>query len=386
MSTLWRHLAACKPSTEMEGLFNERAKALHKAAEEHKLETIVWESTLRCDLQCLHCGTPAEQRGVATELSTDQARDMFCRLDKAFGLGQLTCVSITGGEPTVRNDLVELVEYIHAYGVPQIVIHTNGHRLARESGIAGALVRAGVTGIGINLDGMRENHNWLRRNPEAFDLSISALRCSKDTGVDTMVSTVLTKHVLKDLPALRDLLCELRPDRWRLLPIEPIGRAPGVLTDEFLLPGDLAEALSFVLECQALELPLGVEMGCGQWYGKTLEDLVRPYIWHCIAGINVLGIMSDGAIGACNNVDRSYCQGNVLIDHIKDAWEQRFDVYRNKAWAQSGECIDCTDWGLCRGGEMHMRNAKGERISSCFFKWLEGKQRTTDVQDGERKR
>ena len=379
-------LTQCCLPPDLESCYETRNVALREAATTHTLETIVWECTRRCDLQCLHCGTPSEQHGVATELSTDQAEEMFCRLDEAFGLVQLTCISITGGEPTVRNDLIEMVGYIHAYGVSQIVTHTNGHQMAREPGLADALVRAGVTGIGFNLDGLRESHNWLRSNPEAFDCSISALRRSKDTGVDTMVSTVLTKRVLQDLPALRDLLCELRPDRWRLLPIEPIGRAPGVLTGELLQPGEIAEALSFVLECQTLELPFGVEMGCGQWYSKTLEGLVRPYIWHCIAGINVLGIMSDGAIGACNNIDRSYCQGNVLRDDVKDVWEHRFDVFREKAWAQSGECIDCSDWKLCRGGEMHMRNAQGKRISSCFFKWLEAGWRTADVQEGERSR
>lgn len=386
MSVLWRYLATCKLSSRIEGLFDKRARDLHKAVEEHPLETIVWECTRCCDLRCLHCGTPPEQRGIAIELSTDQVKDMFSRLNEAFGLRQLTCISITGGEPTLRNDLIEIVKYVRTFGASQIVTHTNGHRMAREPALANALVQAGVTGIGINLDGLRENHNWLRSNPDAFDCSIAALRFSNDTGADTMVSTVLTKRVLHDLPALRNLLCELNPDRWRLLPIEPIGRAPEALAGEFLSQEDLAVALSFVLECQTLDLPFGVELGCGQWYGKKLEGLVRPYIWHCIAGISVLGIMSDGAIGACNNIDRSYCQGNALKDDIKNVWEQRFDAFREKSWAQNGECTDCYDWNLCRGGEMHMRNPQGKRVSSCFFKWLEAELRIADVQEREENR
>ena len=379
MNVLNEYLASCKPNSDIEELLDKRAKAIQHATEDPQLETIVWECTRLCDLQCLHCGSPSEQCSNANELNTDQAKYMFDRLDQAFNFKRLTCVSITGGEPTVRKDLAEMVKYIHAFEIPQIVTHTNGHRLTREPGLADALVQAGITGIGINLDGLYHNHNWLRNNPEAFNCSITALQRSKEAGANTMVSTVLTKRVLQDLPALRDLLCGLQPDRWRLLPIEPIGRAPGALKGELLDAEDLAQVLSFVLECQVQDLPFGTEMGCGQWYGKNLEGLVRPYIWHCIAGINLLGIMSDGSIGACNNIDRSYCQGNILKDDIKEIWEHRFEVFRDKTWAKCGECSSCTDWDLCNGGEMHMRNAQGDRISQCFFNWLEVEQQKANA-------
>ncbi len=367
-------LASCPLPLRLDRGYEQLEAALEGTVLAHGLETIVWECTSRCNITCLHCGTMGEPTGSLRELTTSQAKRMFDRLDEAFGLSDLTCVSITGGEPTVRDDLVEMVEHIRAYGVPQIVTHSNGHRLAREPGLAEALGRAGVTGIGINLDGLRENHTWLRQNPDAFECSVLALQQAQDAGVDTMISTVLTKRVIGDLGELRELLVDLRPDRWRLLPIEPIGRASAALTDELLSPEDLAEVLGFVVECQTLELPFGVEMGCGQWYGKQLEGFVRPYIWHCIAGINVLGIMSDGSIGACNNIDRSYCQGNVLEDDVKDVWQYRFDVFRDREWARNDECIDCSDWGLCKGGEMHMRSPLGERLSPCFFQWLTRRQ------------
>lgn len=368
---LYEYLRYNDLSPDCEEAFAKREAALCKAVENHFLETIVWECTRRCDTKCLHCGTPTEQAGSNKELNTAQAKLVFDRIDRAFDLSSLTCVSITGGEPTVRSDLVEMVKYIRDFGILQIVTHTNGHRLAVEPQLPERLVKAGITGIGVNLDGMEDNHNWLRRNPKAFDYSVSALKLSKETGADTMVSTVLTKRVIDDLPRLRDELMDLQPDRWRLLPIEPIGRATVELDNELLAPEDIAEVLAFVLECQTFNLPFGIEMGCGQWYGKKLEALVRPYIWYCIAGVNVLGIMSDGSIGACNNIDRSYCQGNALMDDIGAIWRSRFEVFRERDWCRKGECANCKDWNLCRGGEMHLRDSDGERISPCFFQWLE---------------
>ena len=372
-SLLHEYLQYQEISLDCKEAFAKREVALIRAVENHFLETIVWECTRRCDIKCLHCGTPAEQADSLNELSTTQAKIVFDNLEQAFDLSSLTCVSITGGEPTVRSDLVEMVEYIKSFGVPQIVTHTNGHRLALEPKLPERLVKAGVTGIGVNLDGMEKNHNWLRRNPNAFNYSVNALRLTKDSGADTMVSTVLTKRVIKDLPHLRDKLVDLQPDRWRLIPIEPIGRAPLGLVDELLHPEDITTVLSFVLECQAINLPFGVEMGCGQWYGKKLEALVRPYIWYCIAGVNVLGILSDGSIGACNNIDRSYCQGNALRDDIGEVWRSGFRVFRDRDWCKKGECINCIDWALCRGGEMHLRDSTGERLAPCFYHWLEKK-------------
>ncbi len=353
-SLLYEYLQYQRISSVCEGTFAKREVALSEAVQNHSLETVVWECTQRCDIKCLHCGTPTEQAGPLKELSTEQAKLVFDRLNQAFDLSSLTCVSITGGEPTIRSDLLEMVEYVKSFGVPQIVTHTNGHRLAVEPELPKRLVEAGITGIGVNLDGMEENHNWLRNNPSAFNYSVTALKHIKDTGADTMISTVLTKRVIKDLLYLRDKLVDLQPDRWRLLPIEPIGRAPVELANELLQPEDIAMVLSFVLECQSLNLPFGVEMGCGQWYGKKLEALVRPYIWYCIAGVSVLGIMSDGSIGACNNIDRSYCQGNALSDDVGEVWRSRFEIFRDRDWCKKGECEDCGDWGSCRGGEMHL--------------------------------
>ncbi|HET6454422.1 MAG TPA: radical SAM protein [Armatimonadota bacterium] len=351
--------------------FESRARALERIVQEHRLEILVWEATRRCDLTCRHCGSPYTAESGTGELSTAQVIDLFSRFDEAFDLRSLTCISITGGEPTVRQDLPQIVEHVRALGASQIVMHTNGHRIVRSEGLLGNLVSAGITGIGVNLDGMQEAHNWLRNDPAAFELSLRAFTAVRHTGIDTMVSTVLTRRVLDDLPDLRSLMIELQPMRWRLLPIEPIGRASNSLAEELLTPRLLRQVVEFVLESRTEHPEINIEMGCGQWYGKRLETLMRPYIWYCIAGVSVMGIMYDGTIGACNNISHSYSQGNALHDDLAEVWRSRFLEYRERDWCHSGECDGCEDWRLCRGGEMHLRGEKGQRLAPCFFSWLQ---------------
>lgn len=189
-----------------------------------------------------------------------------------------------------------------------------------------------------------------------------------------MVSTVVTKLNIGELKQLRNIIQELNPQRWRLIPLEPIGRAAINIPDAVLTSEDIECLVEFVIECRTQEVDnpniTQTELGCGQWYGKELEGLIRPYIWHCIAGINTLGIHYDGSIAACNNINPFFLEGNIRNDNIKDVWEKRYERFRKYDWKKNGECLDCPDWDLCHGGDMHRRRPDGTMIGSCFFRWL----------------
>ena len=137
------------------------------------------------------------------------------------------------------------------------------------------------------------------------------------------------------------------------------------MKDQMLTDEDTEKLLDFVIQNRTNGFP--VELGCSQWYGKELEGLIRPYIWHCIAGITVMSILADGSIAACNNIPRHYIQGNIRTDNIRDVWENRYQPFREFDWKKNGVCSDCPDWYLCHGGDMHLRDENGNMIKECFF-------------------
>ena len=117
-----------------------------------KKPVVVWNCTRRCNLRCVHCYSQSEDRDYEDELTTAEARTMIDDL-AAFGAPVLL---FSGGEPTVRKDLLELVRYAVGKGL-RAVISTNGTLI--DDAKAAAFAEIGLSYVGISLDGLREVHD-----------------------------------------------------------------------------------------------------------------------------------------------------------------------------------------------------------------------------------
>ena len=147
--------------------------------------------------------------------------------------------------------------------------------------------------------------------------------------------------------------------------IDPIGRTEH--DSEYLLSsqqtreviGFLQSEYTKTCEAYADKKTMMVELGCGGWLGTELEGTIRPFIFHCIAGLNNLGILYDGKLGSCSNISRDFIEGDLRSERIKDVWENRYQRYRNFEWKKKGLCRDCKEWNYCHGGPMHKRSIDG---------------------------
>lgn len=97
-----------------------------------------------------------------------------------------------------------------------------------------------------------------------------------------------------------------------------------------------------------------------------------PFIFHCIAGINNLGILYDGKLASCSNISREFIEGDLRKDNIKDVWEDRYQRYRNFEWKRKDYCINCDEWDYCHGGPMHLRGTLScKKQIKCFYRLCE---------------
>lgn len=112
-----------------------------------------------------------------------------------------------------------------------------------------------------------------------------------------------------------------------------------------------------------------IELGCGGWLGIELEGTIRPFIFHCIAGLNNLGILYDGKLASCSNIPRDFIEGDLRKERISGVWENRYQRFRSIGWKKVGPCKSCDQWRYCHGGPMHLRRTNGDMLQ-CLFHLL----------------
>ena len=334
----------------------------------HPLEIIQWESTRRCDMRCAHCGSPSERVGQSRELSTNMIKWLFRDIYETIDMSGFRFLTVTGGEPFLRSDLLEVLGFVHSSFGWVSTVQTNGRYLSKNPSVIPDILSCGVRGIGLDLDGPEPLHDSMRGESGHFKATatlISRLLGSSDDLFVT-VTTVVTPENIGSLGKLWPIIRELNPHRWRLLPIEKVGRSEATT----VLCGEELEALIRFVYDRRLETVdercVQTELGCIGWLGTEWEGLVRPYVFSCIAGKTCLGILHDGAFSGCAHIDRAFVQGNVHIDRIANVWAERYGVFRDTPTPKL--CSGCAEAEFCTvpmhklGMDRKMRECVFQRI------------------------
>lgn len=191
---------------------------------EHPLEQLFWECTLRCNLSCRHCGSDCAKDLTATEMPL---QDFLAVLDEIaeHQSPSTVMVSTVGGEPLVRRDIVECGREIKRRGFQWGMV-TNGYLL--DEAMMQSLADAGIDSMAIDLDGLHDEHNWLRNNEHSFDRALRAIELMKQVeGLEWDVITCVHSRNINNLESTKRLLIDAGVKHWRCFTIVPMGRAAG---------------------------------------------------------------------------------------------------------------------------------------------------------------
>jgi len=354
-------------SEDLTLLFENWKGRIETLMREHPLQIISWEATRRCNLKCLHCGTPSEEVDNAEELTTGEAIGAFDEIARDFDMSRFRHINITGGEPFIRSDLLDVLRAISRWPFYRnIDIQTNGVFIADNPDILKELRGVGVTGLGISIDGFESTHDSLRGIQGTWAKAVNAAQLAVEAGYVVTVSFVAHSRNIHELSAFHHFVTdEIRPRVFRVMFIDDQGRARE--NDDLLLSSvQVREVIAFLKRehersCRNYSDPSAsmVELGCGGWLGTELEGRVRPFIFHCIAGLNNLGILYDGKLGSCNNISRDFIQGDLRYERIKHVWGSRYLPFRETEWRKTGPCYKCREWDFCHGGPMHKWRPNG---------------------------
>lgn len=177
----------------------------HVAKKDRK-PVVVWTTSRRCNLHCLHCYTGSEDVNYPGELTTDQGYKLLDDL-AAFGVPALL---MSGGEPLYRPDFELLARRAASLGL-RVTLSTNGTLI--DEGKAQLLKEIGVTYVGISLDGPREVHDMFRQKEGAFDGALRGVGHCRKADLKVGLRLTLTQHTYKGMDKLFEIVDQLGVER-----------------------------------------------------------------------------------------------------------------------------------------------------------------------------
>ncbi len=129
-------------------------------------------------------------------------------------------VDFTGGEPTIRKDLLKLISFARKLGFRDICIITNGLMLANQS-YCEELVKCGLNDVLFSVHGLNETHDQLTRVPGSFRRITQAIENIKSVGVKFRTNTTVVKHNFKQIPEMSTFFLKLKPTAVNFIMFNP---------------------------------------------------------------------------------------------------------------------------------------------------------------------
>lgn len=307
--------------------------------------SVVWETTLNCNMKCIHCGSSAGNIR-RNELTTSEGLKLCNDLNK---LGT-RLITLMGGEPFLRKDWHIFAHHIRDLGI-NVTIMSNG--LLIDEKIVSELRKIDPYAITISLDGGTANtHNSIRGVNTSFSRCMHSLDLLTEANLPTTIITTLHKRNLKELPIIRDIILN-RGIAWQVQMATPVGRFQKSLMlskDEFY---SVALFIASMRKNYSVkELPIIGAHNFG-YYSQILPNLqLLPWIG-CQAGITAMGIQSDGGIQGCLSLPDIFIEGNIREKSIFDIWNDPSSFSYNRNFSKNnlnGDCKNCKYGKRCRGG------------------------------------
>jgi radical SAM protein with 4Fe4S-binding SPASM domain len=326
---------------------------------------LVWEVTQACELACDHCRADARPGRHPDELTTEEGKRL---LDEAadFGDGQL--VVLSGGDPLLRDDLVDLVDYGTDLGLRMTLTPSGTESLTRE--VLEDLKAAGLQRLALSIDGPKEVHDEFRGEAGSFQQTVDAALIARELGLPVQINTTVCEATVSTLPAVRDLVAELDAVLWSVFFLVPVGR--GRLLEN--VTPQRAESVLEWLDEISEDAPFGVKTTEAPHYRRvSLQRNGDPTAapegdsigrrGGIIAGDGFAFVSHTGEVYPSGFLPKP--AGDVREDGLVDTYQNAslFERLRDREELQ-GKCGACEFRHVCGGSRSRAYAATGDPLGS----------------------
>jgi radical SAM protein with 4Fe4S-binding SPASM domain len=296
--------------------------------------------TFRCQNDCIHCyaGGPHE----TPEMTTDQWKQAIDRLSDA-GVFILT---FTGGEPTLRDDLPELLVYAQKKGIVTGLI-SNGRRL-KDKAYVETLEKAGLDFVQITLESHKPKvHDTMTKATGSWKETVIGIKNAVQSQIYVSTNTTLSKHNAEDFLTTVDYIKELGVDAFGCNSLIYSGKAPEASNEFALSTDELKVLLPKIREKANL---LGLKF---LWYTPTQYCDLNPLqlglgVKSCTAALINACVGPNGDVYPCQSYFESL--GNILTDPWQKIWQNPLAEKIRRHEFVEEKCHDCSELQVCGGG------------------------------------
>ncbi|MGZ4214632.1 MAG: mycofactocin radical SAM maturase [Solirubrobacteraceae bacterium] len=301
---------------------------------------LTWELTYACNLACIHCLSSSGRRDPR-ELTTTEC---FGVIDELQAM-QVFYVNIGGGEPTVRRDFWEILDYATAHDVG-VKFSTNGSRITEQA--AARVAANDYVDVQISVDGASAEVNDAIRGTGSFQTAIRALERLAEAGAPSFkISVVITRENMDQLDDFEKLADDFGA-QLRLTRLRPSGRGADVWDGLHPTPSQQRRLYDWLLE-RGDKVLTGDSFFHLAAYGQRLPGLNM-----CGAGRVVCLIDPVGDVYACPfAIHDAFRAGNIRSPGGFAAIWRDSELFVDLRRPQTGgACASCSQFDSCRGGCM----------------------------------
>ncbi len=363
-----------------------------------RLQLVAWEITRSCNLFCAHCRASAAYGRYEDELSTEEC---FHLIDEILEVGK-PIIILSGGEPLIRQDALEIAKYAVARGL-RVVMGSNGTLITEER--AAKLKDVPISRLGISLDfPVAELQDNFRGKAGAFEAAIAGIANARRAGIEVQINSTITKLNVSYLNELLSLALKVGAVALHPFMLVPTGRGKGLESVE-LSPQQYEETLNWIYDKQA---ELGDRMFfkptdaphylrvVSQRQKQSHEIPVRkkagPTAGHhsvnsitrgCLAGIGFCFISHRGRVQGCGYLDVE--AGNIREKSFGQIWADSplFHDLRDLSNIK-GKCGVCEYKKICGGCRARAYETSGDYLEAepyCVYEPVAQRRDLSRVED-----
>jgi len=317
----------------------------------HPLRYLLWEATIRCNLECIHCYRECGPFApMQEELKESQIKQVLLDISKQYNPSNIF-FGITGGEPFLRRDIIDIGAYANSLGY-QWGIVTNG--LFFNQTTIDELKKYNISSLAISLDGLELENNSIRGKNSNFQKVIESIKLLIENGLKDIITIKFCANRL-NIGSIEKFIAFIKDLGVKKLNISPIFYyGKGKNQELSLTPQELLFLLEFVKNYRNKKSSLDVAIDDG-YFGAEYEMKIRDGLFFSIAGVTMATILYNGDIaGSTHTYNGKLIEGNIKKDNFLEIWEKGFRFYRDKKeefFYKS--CKDCQDWVLCEGDSIY---------------------------------